>query len=77
MIKKGITYAAVAAKFSTLFASVTKLKQTLKPAVNAHTIPNLAVMFLTKERMIIAAMGMREEISVPRIVAMRWKCVSR
>jgi hypothetical protein len=38
--------------------------------VNAHTIPNLAVIFLTKERMIIAAMGMREEISVPRIVAM-------
>jgi len=30
-------------------------------------------MFLTKERMIMAAMGMREEIRVPRIVAMRWK----
>lgn len=74
---KVVTYAAVAAKFSNLFASVTKLKQTLKTAVNAHTIPSLAVMFLTNERTIIAAIGINEETKVPRIVAMRWKCESR
>jgi len=73
----GITYAAVAAKFSTRFASVTKLKQTLNIAVKAHTAPNLAVMFRTNARTTIAAMGINEETSVPRIVAMRWKCVSR
>ncbi len=69
--KRENTHAAVAAKFSTLFASVTKLKQTLKIAVNAHTIPSLAIMFLTNERIMIAAIGIREETMVPRIVAMR------
>ncbi len=72
-----MTYAAVAAKFSTRFASVTKLKQRLNVAVKAHTTPNLAVMFRTNARTTIAAIGINEETSVPRIVAMRWKCVSR
>jgi hypothetical protein len=71
------TYAAVAAKFSTLLASVTKLKQTLKMAVNAHTIPSLSVIFRTNESTMIAAIGIKEETNVPRTVAMRWKCVSR
>jgi hypothetical protein len=71
------TYAAVAAKFSNLFASVTKLKHTLKTAVNAHKIPSLAAIFLTNESTIIAAIGISDEMRVPIIVAMRWKCVSR
>lgn len=71
------TYAAVAAKFSTLFASVTKLKQTLNIAVNAHTVPSLAVIFRTNERIMMAAIGIMDETSVPRILAMRRKCVSR
>jgi hypothetical protein len=65
------TYAAVAAKFSTRLASVTKLKQTLNIAVKAHTIPSLAVISLTNESTIIAAIGIKEDTSVPRIVAMR------
>jgi hypothetical protein len=67
----------VAAKFSTFFASVTKLKHTLKIAVKAQTIPSRTIIFLTKDRTIIAAIGIKEETSVPRMVAMRWKCVSR
>ena len=75
--KKRITHAAVAAKFSTLLASVIKLKQTLNTAVNAQTIPSLAVIFFTNERTMIATMGMSEEIRVLKIVARRRKYVSR
>ena len=71
------TYAAVAVKFSTRFASVTKLKQTLNIAVNAHTIPNLAVIFRTSERIMMAVIGTKDETNVPSIFAMRWKWVSR
>ena len=67
----GSTYAAVAAKFSILLPCVTSDKETENTAVNAHTIPSLAVMFLTKERTIIAAMGMSDDSSVPITVAMR------
>ena len=49
----------MAAKFSTLFAPVTKPKHTLNIAVKAHTIPNLAVIFFTNERIMVAAIRMK------------------
>lgn len=56
--------AAAAAKISTLFASVIKLKQIEKVSVKADTMPSLAVIFLTNDRIIIAAIGISEDMTV-------------
>jgi len=62
------TYVAVAAKFSTLFASVTKLKQTLNIAVNVYIIASLTVIFRIRERTIMATISIKDETNVPRIL---------
>lgn len=67
------TYAAVAAKISTLFASVTKLKAIAKIAVKAHTTASLVFISESKYRMTMAAIGIRDDIKVPSILAMWWK----
>lgn len=58
---KSLTYAAVAAKISTLLASVTSVKQTENRTVNPQIAPSLAPISSTKYSARIAVIGMQEE----------------
>jgi hypothetical protein len=61
------TYAAVAAKISTLRALVAIAREKQNKAVNAQTKPNLALPLTTNERTTIDTNGANEEKTVPRI----------
>jgi hypothetical protein len=66
-LKRKETYAAVAAKISTLRAFVAIARDKENKAVNKQTKPNLALPLTTKERTIIETNGANEERTVPRI----------
>jgi hypothetical protein len=70
------TYAAVAAKISTLRAFVAIAREKQNKAVNVHTKPSLALPLATNERTTIDTNGANEERTVPRIFVTTSMCRS-